>query len=428
MGDYSNSIMLHKLCLEKKGRQIVPLRKNNQQKNHSRVIFLIIFHTLFYPPLAASLSLEKQGPNIPSKNVLSLKNEVHHAIDRGLRWLKSEQCPGGYWSQPNHPALSSLVLTAFMGEPTGRFKTNPPPFIKKGYGYLLSSIAPDGGIYVEGLANYNTAVSMTALVASENPAYESTLQAARAFLIGLQGDFDEKGRTDSPYDGGIGYGARFNHSDISNTMFALEAIHYTRHLDRDKKKADLEIKKLNWPAVTQFIQRCQNLPSHNDQPWASEDSRNKGGFIYFPGRSKAGEMKLPSGKTALRSYGSISYAGLLSYIYANLDDNDPRVLAVYNWLEKNYTLEENPGMGRQGLYYYYHTMAKALSAYKIKDICTHKKERIYWRQGLALKLLDLQQGDGYWMNQNGRWWEKDPVLVTSYAVITLEIIYRELGP
>jgi squalene-hopene/tetraprenyl-beta-curcumene cyclase len=43
-----------------------------------------------------------------------------------------------------------------------------------------------------------------------------------------------------------------------------------------------------------------------------------------------------------------------------------------------------------------------------------------------MKLINLQKGDGSWANENGRWWEKDPALVTSYAVISLEIICRGL--
>lgn len=111
-----------------------------------------------------------------------------------------------------------------------------------------------------------------------------------------------------------------------------------------------------------MISRTQNLPGSNDQKWASDDPDNKGGFVYFPGHSMAGEQKLANDKTALRSYGSMSYAGLLSFIYAQVDKNDPRVKAVIDWLENNYTLEENPGMGQEGVYYYYHTMAKGLTA------------------------------------------------------------------
>lgn len=361
-----------------------------------------------------------------SKSDISLKNEVKHAIKRGLLWLQQKQNTKGFWSQPDHPALSGLVLTAFMGEPSGTFRANPPDYIRKGYAYLLQCIKPDGGIYVKELGNYNTSVSMMAIQMANNPAYEKTLLQARNYLVGLQSDFDEKGKTDSPVDGGVGYGGRYPHSDMSNTMFALEALYYTKYLEQDVQQRNLEFKKLNWPAVIQFIQRCQNLPGHNDLAWASDDPQNKGGFVYFPGNSKAGEMDLPSGKKALRSYGSISYAGLLSYIYANLDRDDPRVQAVVEWLQKNYTLEENPGLGPQGLFYYYHTMAKALSAYGIDELTMADGRKINWRKDLTLRLLDLQQGDGFWVNENGRWWEKDPVLVTAYSAIILEILYRGL--
>jgi squalene-hopene/tetraprenyl-beta-curcumene cyclase len=361
----------------------------------------------------------------PTSDV-SLKNEVQHAIDKGLRWLKTQQMPKGYWSQPNHPALTALVLTAFMREPSGGVKANTPAFVKKGYEYLVQCVQHDGGIYVKDLANYNTSVSMMALLASYNASYEPILLDARNFLVGLQSDFEEQGKTDSPYDGGIGYGSRYSHSDMSNTMYALETLYYTRFLAQDKGTGLIEFKELNWPAVIGFIQRCQNLPSHNDEPWASDDPQNKGGFVYFPGNSKAGEMKLASGKTAIRSYGSISYAGLLSYIYADLERDDPRVKAVFDWLRRNYTLEENPGMGPQGLFYYYHTMARALAVFGVNNLVLEGGKEVDWRRELALKLLDLQKGDGFWINENGRWWEKDPVLVTAYAVITLEILYQGL--
>ncbi len=83
-------------------------------------------------------------------------------------------------------------------------------------------------------------------------------------------------------------------------------------------------------------------------------------------------------------------------------------------------------MGPQGLFYYYHTMAKALAVYGANTIVLKGGKEVDWRRGLALRLLDLQKGDGFWVNENGRWWEKDPVLVTAYAIMTLEILYQGL--
>ena len=34
--------------------------------------------------------------------------------------------------------------------------------------------------------------------------------------------------------------------------------------------------------------------------------------------------------------------------------------------------------------------------------------------------------DGSWENDNGRWWEKDPALATSYCLLSLGIAAREL--
>src|SRR5204862_4573096 len=109
----------------------------------------------------------------------------------------------------------------------------------------------------------------------------------------------------------------------------------------------------------------------NDQSWAGND----GGFIYSPGEddqgdSKAGDYTAPDGKRMLRSYGSMTYAGLKSFIYAGLSKDDSRVKAAWDWITKNWTLDENPGMresgpqnAQSGLYYYFHTMGRTLNAY-----------------------------------------------------------------
>jgi squalene-hopene/tetraprenyl-beta-curcumene cyclase len=53
-------------------------------------------------------------------------------------------------------------------------------------------------------------------------------------------------------------------------------------------------------------------------------------------------------------------------------------------------------------------------------------QKINWRKQLALKLMNLQQRDGSWSNENGRWWEKDPALATAYAVLSMEMIHPGL--
>ena len=40
----------------------------------------------------------------------------------------------------------------------------------------------------------------------------------------------------------------------------------------------------------------------------------------------------------------MTYAGLKSMMYAGLGKDDPRVKAAWGWIQKNYTVDENPGL------------------------------------------------------------------------------------
>lgn len=389
--------------------------------------FLILAATF----LGATALFANEPPARNEANV-SLRNEVLTSIRKGLAWLQQQQQPSGALANPlspatsaDHPALTALPLLAFHHEPTGMGAKEYAGALQKGYAFLRTQVQPDGGIYAKGLSNYNTSVALTALLNSGDPADEPILTQARAFIVGQQA----KGMIKPGLDGGFGYGPtgaspKRQHPDLDNTLIALEALRAYQ-----KARPNVEIpaaQDLNWQAAIDFITRTQNLPSHNKMDWASDDPQNKGGFVYYPGFSNAGEEELAGGRKALRSYGSMTYGGLLSFIYADLKRDDPRVVAALEWLGKNYTLEENPGMGRAGLYYYYHLAAKGLATGKVSELKTAEGKEVNWPRDIALKLINLQKGDGSWVNDTARWMETDPVLVTTYAVLTLEIIYNQL--
>ena len=355
----------------------------------------------------------------------SLRNEVQRAIDKGVAWLGQHQDTNGYWSTPDHPAVTGLALFAMKGQPGAAEVATESPGVKRGYAYLAGCVQPDGGIYRKELSSYNTSLALMALLVGNRPELQPTIVRARKFLLGLQVAGDEADSTNNPYAGGMGYGKTDKHPDLSNTAFVLEALQASKRYLADKNVRDGG--DLNWQAALRFIQNCQNLPGANPQAWASGDPTNKGGFVYSPERSMGGGVTNPAtGRVTLRSYGSMSYAGLLSYVYADLKRDDPRVLAVMDWLQGNFTLDENPGMGAEGLFYYYQMMTKALTVYGADTIKTKDGRSINWRESLALKLINLQHADGSWANDNGRWWEKDPALVTAYSVIVLELIHGKL--
>ena len=359
----------------------------------------------------------------PSNN-LSIKLEIERSLDLGLDWLSKEQNQSsGNWGLDEYPALTGLAVRSFLGHPSSQVSRKYGKSLSKGIDFIRSKVQSDGGIYGKGLASYNTSICMMALMQARNSEDDSIIQNARKFLVNQQSDFDRKGETDNVFDGGVGYGSRWAHSDLSNTHLAMEALFYAK---KTYNNTEQEIIDLDWDAAISFVSKCQNLPSTNNAMWVSEHPEDRGGFVYFPGSSMAGEIENPNGSIALRSYGSMSYAGLLSFIYAEMDSKDPRVVAVKDWLIQHYTIEENPGMGPQGLFYYYHTMSKALSLSGITIIKNEKGQKKDWRKELSLHLLNLQTKDGSWVNNNGRWWERDPILVTSYALLTLERIYYTL--
>jgi squalene-hopene/tetraprenyl-beta-curcumene cyclase len=377
--------------------------------------------------LASSLHAQTTAP---ARNE-SLKQEITLAYDRALAFLKSKQnAETGQWGEAEPVAFTGLALSAMMLDPSREKGAAVPAPAEKGYAYLLKNVQPDGGIYLKARANYNTSIALMALLMNPKAENEQTMLAARRFIVGQQNDFDEKGKQDNPFDGGVGYGSQKGdkpaHADMSNTHFALEALYYAQSLLADKGDAAKNEPQLNYSAAIDFLKRSQNLPGSNNAAWVSPDAQDRGGFVYAPGETRGEEFKTADGRTALRSYGSISYAGLLGFIYAGLDANDPAVKAVIEWLSQNYTLDENPGMKAQGLFYYYHTMAKALAIAKIDAFKTKDGKVIDWRADLAKKLLSTQQGDGSWKNTEGRWMESDEVLVTSYTLLALARIHQGL--
>ena len=99
--------------------------------------------------------------------------------------------------------------------------------------------------------------------------------------------------------------------------------------------------------------------------------------------------------------------------------DDPRVKAALKWIRKFYRLDSNPGMGNAGLYYYYHVFAKALDATGQDLIEDANGQKHNWRRELREELARRQRPDGSWINENTRWLEGEPSLVTGYALLAL---------
>jgi squalene-hopene/tetraprenyl-beta-curcumene cyclase len=346
---------------------------------------------------------DREGAN--EKTVGPARDLLKEARQRGANFLRNTQADDGSWTTRNAPGITALATMALLesGVPVD------DPTVARGLACLEEFVQPNGGIYfADGKhRNYETCIALMVFhQANRNGKYDTLLANAEKFLRTLQWDEGEGLESSDTSFGGAGYG-KHERPDVSNTQFLVEAL---RELGAAEDDPALQKALL-------FVSRAQNLETeHNTTPFAAKV--NDGGFYYTPaagGTSQAGTT--PNG--GLRSYGSMTYAGLKSMIYAGLGSDDPRVRAAFGWIRQFYTVDENPGLGKQGLYYYYHTFAKALSVLDVDYLVDADGARHDWRKELTGKLAKLQKSHGGWVNEAERWYEGDPNLATAYALLAL---------
>ena len=358
---------------------------------------------MIVPRLSAALVLIYLASSVSAAEPSASKyNDV---VGRGVAFLNQAQAEDGSFSKQSGPGITALVATALLRN--GR--TLDDPAVSKALAYLEGHVQPDGGIHAKDslYKNYETCLAIMCFSeANQDGRYQAIIDSAKKFVTDIQWDKSEGHDESSLSYGGAGYG---NHRrpDLSNTSYLIDALKASGAGPED-------------PAMQralQFVSRCQNLESeYNTTEFAAKV--DDGGFYYTVaagGSSQAGEA--PGG--GLRSYGSMTYAGLKSMIYAGVGPDDPRVKAAYDWIRKNYSLEQNPGMGDAGLYYYYHTFAKALAALETQELTDSQGQTHDWRQELVDQLAETQLDNGSWINTNARWLEADPNLVTGYALLAL---------
>jgi squalene-hopene/tetraprenyl-beta-curcumene cyclase len=379
------------------------------------------------------------------------QQKARAVAQKAVGYLRSKQDEkSGGWAVnpqgPAYPAITGLVVNGMLLQP-GIDERDPA--VRAGVGYILKYRQPDGGLYDTILPSYNTSICLSALCKVNTPEAKAAIRPAQDFLRSLQ--FGEgaattgpaskeaqKVDTSHPFYGGVGYG-RSQRPDLSNTAFFLEAMH-----DSGVPGDDPAFQR-----ALVFLRRVQMDERINDMPYAK--GSRQGGFIYSTSESKE---KLGTGQTEvnasggmieetlddgtkvsrLRAYGSMTYSGFKSLIYAQLAKDDPRVKSALFWIQQNYTLKENPGIGADGEYYYFLTFARAMEAWgqptltvipsggrptdgegtKVSPPGTRD-----WANDLIDRLAELQNEDGSFKVQGERWMESNPVLITAYGLLAL---------
>ncbi len=330
------------------------------------------------------------------------------SVDKAIAFLRQQgQSDDGSFSSYAGPGVTALVTTALINNGVAP----DDPMVVRGLEYVKRFVQPDGGIHEPKslYKNYETSLAVLSLVAAnQDGKYDELISNAQTFIKGGQwgGQYRTVESSDPRY-GGFGYG-KHGRPDLSNTAFTIEAL----------RAAGTEDNAEAIQRALIYISRTQNLPSEHNTTGLAEKNPD-GGFYYTPsgeGESKAGQTD----NGGLRSYASMTYAGLRSMLYAGVDRDDPRVQAAADWIRMNYDLQSNPGMGAAGLYYYYHIFAKALDALGEDTFVDSQGNAHPWRTELLKALAARQRDDGSWINpDNDRWLEGDANLVTGYVLLAL---------
>ncbi|MEM8886126.1 MAG: prenyltransferase/squalene oxidase repeat-containing protein [Planctomycetota bacterium] len=360
------------------------------------------------------------------------KAAIEASIQKGVEYLRKQFDDNGVIQMDvGGRVIPSPPFTAFATTAIARSmpkdKRAADPLLQKAQAYLLGMVEDDGKVPgdIAKYHNYYTASTIMALAAIGDPKTAETRTKMANYILGIQRQ--EKDRV----EGGFGYNSKKS-ADLSNTQYAIEALR-AAGIPEDHPQLQEAIK---------FLERAQNRSENEANKGVKHDIAEKkivpgndGSATYEPGVSKAGLRKLPDGTYEPIGYGSMTYALLKSYILCGLDKDDARVQAVLKWLGENYTWTENPGFettvresSREdaaqarhwGHFYYMVTAAKALNLLGQDELQTEDGPR-NWRADLSKQLMDMQRGDGHWVNTKAnRWLESDPKLVSCMAVIALQ--------
>lgn len=371
-----------------------------------------------------------------------LAPKVAEIQSKAMEYLLKNQAPNGSWMM--HPAITALACLGMADTPNAK-QPETRQKIDDALDFIAGCAKEDGVIDAAmgrgSYPVYSTSISLVCLAKFNRPKDLDIMKKARAYLTGPDVYPEGNGEHD-PNAAGTGYG-RHRRSDLSNTAWAVEALHVTEHLDKEPYTNDpsrAAASKLAWDKALTFLTHCQNLQETNQSAWVkSAPDNDKGGFIYSPADAmrpappptanpanppRKGRPQPPDPAKALRSYGSMTYSGLKCLIYAKVSPDDIRMKSAFDWVKRYYTVEENPGIGDAGYYYYLHTFSKTLALFGQPVITDAKGVDHDWQAEMVAAIAKRQQPDGSWVNANGRWMESMPALSTAYVLMALGNISR----
>ena len=355
-------------------------------------------------------------PNLPPANQESLKaKQISLALVKGVSFLAKAQSADGAWRSDVYATFKDWhrAHAAGCGRASGsshvRTGERGESFRRKGCEYLAKLVNADGTIDPgpDGL-DYPIYTAALTIQAFSHPTAKEFVKYRDAwvkYLKDRQLTAKLGWKKEEKQYGGWGYcrvapkkpvpntfAPPLIESNLSATVFALEALAAAGQLDADTAKA-----------AAVFVKRCQN---------------SDGGFHFIyddPVRNKAGMAS--ADPPTFHSYGSTTADGLRRLQLCGLPTESAR-----EWLVKNFRADTHPGTyvkaqesNREAVYYYY--AASAARAFRDSKLTLpHGRD---WAAELAAELARRQSRDGHWENPVELVRENDPLVATANAMIAL---------
>jgi hypothetical protein len=357
---------------------------------------------------AAAAGVYVVRPAVPPKPApeVPLEQKIARALSRGVEFLLRQQSDDGAWRSDSYgtfkdgTALTPLALNALQDAD----HADAGPRLRAAR-FLSSKARPDGSVD-EGPVGldypvYTAALSVRALSREDAAEFDKPRDAWLKFLLARQLT-EQNGWSPADYEyGGWGYcrtipkkpepgnlAPPLVESNLSATVFALDALHAAGHPDAARNRA-----------AGRYVLRMQN---------------RDGGFHFIDGdpvRNKAGI------RGHAISYGSSTADGVRGLLRTGQDPAAGRA-----WLVEQFRADVHPGeylpsheSNRNAVYFYYAaSVSETFHELNVKNATGGP-----WAPALAAELSSRQATDGSWTNPVSLVREDDPVTATCWAVTAL---------
>ena len=314
----------------------------------------------------------------PTTNVLdaATRKEAEATLARGMAWLQTQQTADGRIGTNEHAAVTAMAIAAIKAagvrlqtsrnseQTTGETLTNADGFI---HAFIIAN-ATNGG-----MARLNVTLCRN--------------------LLSLPGA---------------------NGKPEQSNAWAY------RDRDDSSRAREFELREIAWQKQrAELLQKGQD-PDRFRAAQLAQSVAPSPALVAKPSQPK------PEPRRSRRGYGTMTYDGMMRLLHETPQPNDPRVDAMLDWAERGWSLDVNPGRDTAGLFYFWQAMVKCLSVSGEEEIVPLQGGApIRWREEYVRKLISLQHVDqekktGYWVNPDATYMENDPVLVTAYAMLSLE--------